>query len=428
MRYLRCIGPVVLSLGAALPWACSSTPECSYDIDCPGRMVCSAEGACVERPEDAGAPVDDIGENADSGGSADARPKDGGWDAGRDAGDAGGDAGADAGDAGRDAGDAGKDGGDSGDGGLDAGDAGKDGGDGGCGECGIAGERACDGTEAYRICEQSGNSCLTWGARIQCVDPDECRQGTCGHDACAENESKCEGNDAYRVCSKGNSPFLDWGDPVDCGPGEACGNTFCCPSEMAEAEGFCIDRYEAFASSSATCGLQGTAYGWNGDDYPLGFPDKVGDGGLPETEKVYSCAAQGVKPSAFITFFQAGQVCRNSGKHLCTAQEWYTACAGPGGLEYPYGDTYEAAACNTSSAAAVPTGSLAQCTSGFGAFDMSGNLYEWVFDDARALGFQPIAGGAYNSGDTSSCDKTYNVSTSTQSPARGWRCCKLPQD
>jgi hypothetical protein len=385
-------------------------------------MVCSAQGVCIERPKDAGAAADDTGEVADSGEQNDAGRKDAGRDGGRDAGDAG-----------RDAGDAGKDGGDAGkDAGPDAGDAGKDGsldgahdgGDGGCGECGIAGERACDGTGAYRMCEESGNNCLMWGQRVECNTPDECRQGTCGHDACAENATKCEGSDAYRVCAKENSPFLDWGDPVNCGPGEVCRDEICCPSEMAEAQGFCVDRYEAFATSSANCGLQGTAYGWTGDDYPEGFPDKVGSGGLPETEKVYSCAAPGVKPSAYITFYQAEKACENSGKHLCTIQEWYTACAGPNGLEFPYGDAYSANACNTSSDGILPTGSLQQCASDFGVFDMAGNVYEWVYDDGRALGFQPIAGGAYNSGDTSSCTTTFNVSTSTQSPARGWRCCK----
>lgn len=90
---------------------------------------------------------------------------------------------------------------------------------------------------------------------------------------------------------------------------------------------------------------------------------------------IYAASLPRVMPSANITWFQAQAACRNSGKRLPTNAEWQAAVAGtpdPG----PDDGTTD---CNTSKAgAAVPTGSRSGCVSARGAFDMVGNLTEWV--------------------------------------------------
>jgi formylglycine-generating enzyme required for sulfatase activity len=84
-----------------------------------------------------------------------------------------------------------------------------------------------------------------------------------------------------------------------------------------------------------------------------------------------------VIPSSRITWFQAQQACFNARKRLPSNAEWQGAVAGtpdPG----PDNGTTD---CNTDSVhAAVNTGSRSACVSRFGAFDMVGNLYEWVAD------------------------------------------------
>ncbi|MGH8584538.1 MAG: SUMF1/EgtB/PvdO family nonheme iron enzyme [Gammaproteobacteria bacterium] len=87
----------------------------------------------------------------------------------------------------------------------------------------------------------------------------------------------------------------------------------------------------------------------------------------------------GRTPSSRITWFQAQQACGNAGKRLLTNAEWQMAVAGtpdPG----PDNGTSD---CNTTfQAGQDPTlaGSRASCVSARGAFDMVGNLYEWVAD------------------------------------------------
>jgi hypothetical protein len=418
----RLTAVVAALAAAAIVTSCQSGAECTWDTDCPGRQVCSADNLCADSP-DGGGPAG----GPDAGGAGSDAGRDTGHpqgDGGRDAGDAGHDAGRDAGDAGpADAGDAGSlDAGDAGH--PDAGDAGyPDTGDAGCApECAAAWELACDGLHAYHICTKGSDGCLVWGPQVSCDSQDECRQGLCGRDRCTEKDSRCRGAQSYELCSYNGTPFLGWGQAIACGPGEQCTRSICCPPDMAEAPGFCTDKCEAFAAAQPDC--VGQVYGRDADDYPAGFPDRVGDGGLPETQKVYACTAAAVKPSAFITFFQAKRACENSGKRLCTAAEWYAACTGPGDLAFPYGAQYQAGTCNTETSAIADCGVSGGCVSGYGAFDMSGNLFEWVLDDGSPPAQQPIVGGAYNSGVSSSCATQYTVSSVTHSGARGWRCCR----
>jgi formylglycine-generating enzyme required for sulfatase activity len=83
-----------------------------------------------------------------------------------------------------------------------------------------------------------------------------------------------------------------------------------------------------------------------------------------------------VTPSAFITWFQAQQACTNAGKRLPSNAEWQAAVAGtpdPG----PDNGTTD---CNTGTFTVALTGSRSSCVSSRGAFDMVGNLDEWVSD------------------------------------------------
>ncbi|MCI0370887.1 MAG: SUMF1/EgtB/PvdO family nonheme iron enzyme [candidate division NC10 bacterium] len=80
---------------------------------------------------------------------------------------------------------------------------------------------------------------------------------------------------------------------------------------------------------------------------------------------------EGVKPAAYITWFQAAAAARNAGKRLPTNAEWQAAALGT---------PDDGAFCNTTGGLAMNTGSHSQCVSDVGAFDMVGNLWEWVAD------------------------------------------------
>ena len=83
-----------------------------------------------------------------------------------------------------------------------------------------------------------------------------------------------------------------------------------------------------------------------------------------------------VFPSTTMTWFQAQTACQNSRKRLPSNAEWQAAVAG---TPDPGSDD-GATTCRTTGSNPVATGSRSACVSSAGAFDMVGNVFEWVAD------------------------------------------------
>jgi formylglycine-generating enzyme required for sulfatase activity len=96
------------------------------------------------------------------------------------------------------------------------------------------------------------------------------------------------------------------------------------------------------------------------------------------TDDIYAVSLPGVLPSANLTWFQAQAACENARKRLPSNAEWQAAVIG---TPDPAPDN-EATDCNTSGPpfAVTAAGSRTSCKSARGAFDMVGNLREWVAD------------------------------------------------
>ncbi len=191
--------------------------------------------------------------------------------------------------------------------------------------------------------------------------------------------------------------------------------------EIVKVGDFWIDRYEvsivdANAYKNGACDGQGLQFGATQDDYPTGFPDNGN-----WTNKLYSCSLAKRNPSKFMTWFQAQQACALAGKHLCSNGEWQTAAAGTP-------DTSQA--CNIAQKSAVGTGSFANCESNWGAYDMIGNLWEWV--DMWMTGGKSWMTGEDGYGEVAPWpegyneDKTYNFNGSANSTAGGKMTPGLP--
>lgn len=119
------------------------------------------------------------------------------------------------------------------------------------------------------------------------------------------------------------------------------------------------------------------------------------------------------EPEAIGNPIDAEMLCLSVGKRPCTRTEWMSACRGPGGSMYPYGNIYDPNACNTGARwkevnaekvakrnkreltkldQSSPAGSFDRCVSPAGAYDMVGNAEEWVHCDSGEYGWCLVGG------------------------------------
>ena len=146
----------------------------------------------------------------------------------------------------------------------------------------------------------------------------------------------------------------------------------------------------------------------------------------------YYEAPNGAKalPTTGVSWTAAKNTCDRSGKRLCSEAEWERACKGPGSSRFPYGNTYDADACNTedADAKARPLArpvDFKKCRSGFKVYMLAGNAEEWTAD---AVGGQRVAkGGSSDRPDFASrCSARRPLSPKTASGMLGFRCCADP--
>ncbi len=166
-----------------------------------------------------------------------------------------------------------------------------------------------------------------------------------------------------------------------------------CGVDAVVAGTVCLDRYEASvwrvpnpgttnarlvtkirngAATEADLTAGGaTQLGTAGDDYA-----PCTDDGQNCANDIYAVSLVSVIPSAFLTWFQAQEACANAGKQLPTSAEWQVGANGTPDAGPDDGTTD----CNSDTSSASLTGARSRCLSARGAFDMVGNVEEWVAD------------------------------------------------
>ncbi len=140
-----------------------------------------------------------------------------------------------------------------------------------------------------------------------------------------------------------------------------------CGDDAVQVADVCVDKYEASVWRTPPGGAPGTQL----STYPCAANGQDCGG------KIYARSVEGVTPAIGITWFQALAACANVGKRLLTNAEWQAAVAGTPNSGV---DDDRSTDCSTNSPSPVPAGSRSKCTSTYGAFDMVGNVWEWVAD------------------------------------------------
>lgn len=161
-----------------------------------------------------------------------------------------------------------------------------------------------------------------------------------------------------------------------------------CPEGMVASGPTCVDRYEAsvWRITDEACIAQvkqgrfpppcrhgASQVAIAGIDYTDAQCQFNGGG----CKNIFALSLPGVTPARSINYFIAAAACRNSGKRLPTNAEWQAAALG---TPDPWPQDDPADQCNVSGPSAVPTGTRSKCVSDVGAFDMVGNVIEFVAD------------------------------------------------
>ncbi len=142
-----------------------------------------------------------------------------------------------------------------------------------------------------------------------------------------------------------------------------------CPLDMTfistETGGFCIDKYES--SPSDTCPTK-----------EVGSQVDTRDNlDLKECSPV---SRPGAVPWRFISQSQAVNACAKAGKRLPTSEEWYLASLGTPDREGNWGNNDCQVNSNWETQPGL-TGRGLDCVSSAGAYDMVGNVWEWVMGE-----------------------------------------------
>jgi len=204
-----------------------------------------------------------------------------------------------------------------------------------------------------------------------------------------------------------------------------------------DGKAYCIDatevtnaQYVTWLETSPSVANQGAACAGNlsfapagslppKDDYPVGNVDWCDAFAYCKAVGKRLCGRIGGGPAPYFAHDDASR------------NQWFGACSHGGTQGYPYGQAYDANACNVKDAAygaVLPVGTLAGCEGGFsGIVDMSGNVWEWEDSCIPAEGGVDICrrrGGSFSStAENVDCNVSSTRPRDAAEANTGFRCC-----
>ena len=143
------------------------------------------------------------------------------------------------------------------------------------------------------------------------------------------------------------------------------------------------------------------------------FVDRTGAPGPRSWSGAVFPARSADHPVSGVSWYEAHAYCSWRGGRLPSAEQWWRAAVGSGERRYPWGDEEAPSVrANFEATGTVPVESLPLGVSPFGAFEMAGNVREWLRphdDDGAALS----VGGSWQ-------DPVYTFSPEWQEPLPLW--------
>lgn len=134
-------------------------------------------------------------------------------------------------------------------------------------------------------------------------------------------------------------------------------------------------------------------------------------------------------PTTRVDWADAVMLCKRAAKHLCTEQEWESACRGEEQWKYPYGPKFEKGRCLAKAPrvkSAGKSGSMPRCVGKAGAFDLSGNVAEWTSSSLRKGSPQKVIRGgsfAQSNARLACVARDYSLPGLGGAAHLGFRCC-----
>ncbi len=135
------------------------------------------------------------------------------------------------------------------------------------------------------------------------------------------------------------------------------------PEHKRSLKGFYIDKYEVTNRRYAAF-LKATGHS---------APPNWAGGRIPEGKADH--------PVTFVDWYDADAFCRWEGKHLPYEDQWEKAARGTDGRAFPWGNRFSRKKANTPQFGfgnTMAVGSFPDGVSPYGAYDMAGNVWEWV--------------------------------------------------
>ena len=129
----------------------------------------------------------------------------------------------------------------------------------------------------------------------------------------------------------------------------------------------------------------------------------------------------GKQPRTGVSWVEGKIACIDAGKRLCARREWEAVCRNGSTNVFPYGDAYDKQQCPTEGKSIWKSGAFKRCSTA-GAFDMIGNVWEWIED--KQGDYPLMMGGSFRDGKDAHCGMAVPSTLAAKANDIGFRCCK----